>query len=305
MAPPANKILMPEPQQPPAETLWETRAQQARERRERMMAFGPNVCGLYVTTPVGSFVLDPEDGFISEALLDKGVYNDEEYQVLKSIVSRDSDVLIVGAHIGTHAVRLSRDCRSLIAIEANPHTFQYLQANLRLNACSNVTAYSVAASDKAEKIQFLLSRDNSGGSKRMPLTIHPTYVYDNPDIVEVNAMPLDVLVGPKAFDLILMDIEGSEYFALKGMQQILAQSKTLSIEFMPHMSKNVANAGAEDFLGLLMPHFQWMCVPRHNRAYPQSEIVEKLKGMYQANENHEGLFFLKNPLPDWLLRRQG
>jgi FkbM family methyltransferase len=295
---------MSEPQKQFAGDFWEGRARAAHERRERLRSFGPNVRGLYVVSEEGSFVLDPEDGSISQELMEQGLYNDWEYKVLESIISKESDVLIVGAHIGTHTVRLSRHCRSIIAIEANPKTFQFLKANLLLNECANVTAHGVAASNRAEKIRFLLSRDNSAGSKRMPLTVHPTYVYDDPETIEIDAVPLDTLIGPRAFELVLLDIEGSEYFAMQGMQGILASARTLSVEFMPHLMKNVANAGVEDFLGLLSPHFQWMCVPRHNRVYPKHEILPALKAMYQAGENHEGLFFLKNPLPDWLLRRQ-
>lgn len=269
------------------------------------MSFGPNVRGLYVESPEGRFILDPEDGFVSAALLRKGVYKDAEYKLMKSIVSKDSDVLIIGAHIGAHAVRISRDCRSLVAVEANPRSFGYLKANFLLNECSNVTAYGVAASDRAEKIRFLVNRENSGGSKRMPLTVHRAYVYDNPETIEVNALPLDALIGPKAFELILMDIEGSEYFALKGMQQILARSKTLSVEFLPHALKNVAAASAGDFLALLLPHFECMYVPGHNRTYPKAEMLGKLETIYQANEDHEGLLFVKGPLPDWLKQRQG
>jgi FkbM family methyltransferase len=282
---------------------WEERARQAVERKNRMLSFGPNVRGLLVATRHGMFTVDPEDGVVSAALLHEGIYNEPEYMLAKSLISKTSDVLVVGAHIGAHAVPLSKDCKNLIAIEANPHTFNYLTTNFLLNKCSNVAVYNIAAGDKAEKIKFLMSRDNSGGSKKMPLTVLQAYVYDNPYVIEIDAMPLDTLIGPRVFDLILMDIEGSEYFALKGMQQIVAGSKALSVEFLPHHLRNVASVDVDEFLGTILPHFEWMYIPRHNRVVPKQEITELTKNMYWADEEHDGLLFLKNPLPDWLKRQ--
>ena len=48
------------------------------------------------------------------------------------------------------------------------------------------------------------------------------YFYDSPEIIKVPAGPLDDVLAGQTFDVILMDVDGSEYFALRGMQTLLA-----------------------------------------------------------------------------------
>ena len=282
------------------------RAQMAEARVKKLADFGPFAVGVYVKTPVGDYVVDPEDGFISAALLQQGHSSGNEFRILQTFITSQSHVFVVGAHIGTHAVRLSKICKSLVAIEANPKTYHFLLANLHLNQCANVTAYNIAASDKVEKIQFVMNRENSGGSKRMPHIPASYYFYDNPDVIEVNAAPLDTIIKPQTFDLVLMDIEGSEYCALKGMPKILDQTMNLSIEFMTHHLVNVANITADDLASILIPHFQWMYVPHHNHAfYPREQITGRIKAMFDAKENHENVFFIRHSPPAGLLNLLG
>jgi FkbM family methyltransferase len=272
---------------------WEDRVQQAQDRKNRLLSFGPYARGLLVKTQRGLFTVDPEDSGVGAILLHEGCYAEPEYLLAKSVVSKEGDVLIVGAHIGALAVPLCRDCNKLVAIEANPHTYKYLKANLALNSCSNVTSYNIAASDKSEKIEFLLNTENSGGSKRRPVVVQTGYIYDDPEAIEIEAMPLDVVLEGSKYDLILMDIEGSEYFALKGMQHILARSKAVSVEFLPHHLAFVSGVRVEDFVGTIIPHFNWMYVPNGDRVIPKNQIVEKIKEMYEVGEEHAGIYFVK------------
>jgi len=209
-------------------------------------------------------------------------------------------VLVVGSHIGGHVIPLSKRCHSLTAIEANPNTFAYLKLNMLLNQCNNTKIHNIAASDKEEKIKFLLSRENSGGSKRVPLELHLPYIYDDPEIVEIDAVSLDQFLGRTAFDLIVMDIEGSEYFALKGMQNILASSKTLAVEFLPNHLKHVADVGPKDFIDTILPHFSWMYLEKARSLISKDEISQRIVDMYDRGERHDLIYFLKNVSSEWL-----
>jgi FkbM family methyltransferase len=66
------------------------------------------------------------------------------------------------------AIPLSRCAREVIAVEANPVTYDLSKMNSSLNSATNIQAINDAASDKEEDIEFLFNRDNSGGSKRVP-----------------------------------------------------------------------------------------------------------------------------------------
>lgn len=273
---------------------WEKRALAARDRRERFASFGDKAIGLVARTSDGLFVVDPEDGGVGASLLNAGSYGGEELAWAKAFLSAQADALIVGTHVGALLVPLARACRTLVGIEANPATFDLLRMNLSLNACANVTVHNLAAADKSGRLAFLSSRDNSGGSKIVPFSREEYFVYDDPAIIEVEARPLDEFLADRSFDFILMDIEGSEYFALRGMTRLLRAASTLVIEFMPHHLRQVANVTIDQFAGAITPFFDWMVVPATSRIFSADRIMAELQRMDAAGEGHDGLYFLKS-----------
>jgi FkbM family methyltransferase len=272
---------------------WEDLARSAADRRERLKSFGPHAVGVLVESEAGRFVVDPEDNSVSAALLHHGDYAREEVELVRTFL-RGGDILVVGSHIGAHVVALSRHAPALVVIEANPHTFKFLTANISLNGCDNVQAHNVAAGESDGRIQFVLNRENSGGSKRMPNTRHLHYFYDDPDVVDVEMAALDTLIGPRSFDLILMDIEGSEYFALKGMPNLLANAGALAVEFLGHHLVDVAGVTPEQFAEPLLEHFSWLYLPRHRQVVPRGMIVAKIREMYDQGDGHDLIIFTKD-----------
>jgi FkbM family methyltransferase len=279
---------------------WRRRARRAAARRERLLSFGKFAGGLLVEGKYGMFAVDAEDDSVGRKLLQAGSYGESDLELARSLVSDRGSVLMVGTHIGALAVPLSRSCGKLVAVEANPRTFRFLKANLLMNECSNVVAHNVAAGDESGRIKFLLSRDNSGGAKRLPKKMDFAYVYDKPEVVEVRSEPLDSLLGRESFELVFMDIEGSEVFALKGMQKILSGSRALVVEFVPHHLRNVAGVTVQEFLAPILPHFDCLYVPKRDCVVAKNDIAARTTAMYDADESHDGLVFLKSPVPDWL-----
>lgn len=279
---------------------WRRRARKAEDRKARLLSFGKYAFGILVDTRQGLFVVDPEDDFVSRKLLQLGEYGQKELRQCLSLVNESSRVLLIGAHIGAIVVPLSKHCKSVIAIEANPYTFRFLTSNLLLNDCRNVTALNFAANDEPCQIEFILSRDNSGGSKRLPRKDDISYWYDNPEVALVDAHPLDDKLGGEAFDLVFMDIEGSEYYALRGMNLILEQTRTLVMEFIPHHIDKVAGVSITQFIALIQPHFSNMYIPSLNEFVPGERIAEVLESMYRRGKSDEGIIFSKVPLPDSL-----
>lgn len=282
---------------------WQDKAALGAERKSRMMSFGINAGGILVHAKHGDFIVDPEDSSVSLSLLTEGAYSEGELELAASLIDTASEVLIVGPHIGALAVPLSKLCARMDVVEANPYTQRLLAMNLRLNDCDNVTLHRMAASNESGQITFLVNRENSGGSKRAPLHEHMPYIYDEPERVTVNAESLDEVVGSNRYDLIFMDIEGSEYFALQGMQKILGSARAIVIEFLPHHLVDVAGASIADFTAQIVPHFQWMYVPGEEVLYSESQFPGKLQSMFDSGQGHEGIYFLKAPSDAWLHRR--
>ncbi len=252
---------------------------------------GSCVCALITKTDVGLFAVDPEDFAVGRELRMHGKYGTDEIERVKPFLTPDSRALIVGAHIGTLAIPISKLCKEVVAIEANPNTYELLTKNITLNAASNCQAINIAASNKEETLQFLLSRSNSGGSKRVPKNKEYIYYYDKPEEVSVNAFSLDQYLDDTEFDIIVMDIEGSEYFALQGMQNILSKAKLLAVEFIPHHLKNVSGVTVAQFLSVIELHFSRLTIPTQNITVEAPGFLPTLSDMYNREQGDEGILF--------------
>lgn len=255
---------------------------------------GPHVWALIAKTDNGLFAVDPEDSAVGRRLRMFGRYGNNEIERLRPHITSSSRVLIVGAHIGTLAIPISKFCKDVVAIEANPYTYELLKKNIGLNNAANCHAINIAASNKEETIKFLLSRANSGGSKRVPKIKEYMYYYDKPEEISVRAFSLDKYLDNNGFDVVVMDIEGSEYFALQGMQGILSKTKLLAVEFLPHHLKNVSGVTVAQFLSVITPHFSKLTIPSMKKEIVQaSDFLTYLSEMYDRGQGDEGIIFEK------------
>ena len=251
---------------------------------------GKNVRAIITQSENGLFAVDPEDLEVGQKLLTGGFAIDEINR-LKTYVNSNSNVLIVGTHIGSVAIPISNYCKSVTAIEANPKTFELLIMNLHLNNNENIKPHNIFANDKHEKIDFLLNTVNSGGSKRKPKNSNFLYEYDRPQTIQLDSVPLDEYLEGENFDLILIDIEGSEYFAMKGMKELLSNCNTLVVEFLPHHLRNVAGISVEEFISVIPTHFKKIHLPSKNQTHDFSKTNEILKSMYDLNQGEDGIIF--------------
>jgi FkbM family methyltransferase len=254
---------------------------------------GNNIKAIITNSENGLFAVDPEDLEVGQKLLSGG-FGIEEVQRLKKFIDNKSKVLIVGTHIGSLAIPLSKHCKEVTAIEANPNTYELLEINLQLNNAENITPHNIFANDSHDKVEFLLNTVNSGGSKRKPKKSSFLYDFDNPEIIELESHRLDDYLPEHDYDLILLDIEGSEYFAMKGMKDILSNCKTLVVEFLPHHLKNVADIDVETFLSVLPGHFTKFTLPDNKQEHNISEVKTVLQKMYDSNIGEDGIIFTSN-----------
>ncbi len=261
-----------------------------RKSRKMRKSLGTNIRAIITQSSNGLFAVDPEDLEVGEKLR-KGGFGLDEIERIKSLISNDSRVLIVGSHIGSLVIPISRHCNEVVAIEANPKTYELLSLNLRLNDIENVVSHNIAASEKTEIITFFLNTVNSGGSKRAPKQSHFMYEYDSPERVEIQAHALDTHLSNHAFDLVLMDIEGSEFFALKGMPKILQECKSLIVEFLPHHLRNVAGVDAQTFLKQIPQRFTKVTIPSQNVTLSREESQALLLKMFRDEKGDDGLIF--------------
>ena len=249
--------------------------------------------GVVVKTAQGYFCVDPQEQFVAKSLLDAGAYGLEEIEQARALCGDGARVLVVGAHVGAIAIPLARFCEQLVAIEANPDTCELLELNVAMNRSFNVEVHNVAANDEDAEIEFLLNTVNSGGSKRMPRYRDDIYFYDRPRAVPVRGVRLDGWLADCRFDLVFMDIEGSEYFAFLGMQEILSRTRALIVEFLPHHLSRVAGVTVEQFLEPVAGHFSSLTVPSRGLTLRRRDFLPELQRMFDAGHGDAGIIFRK------------
>ena len=254
-------------------------------------SLGKDVKAIIVETKNGTFAVEPADLEVGAKLRERGEYGIDEIKRISQFIDKNSTVLIVGAHIGSLAIPIAKTCSKVVAIEANPNNFKLLQTNVKLNNTSNITLHNIAASNKQEIIKFQLNTVNSGGSKRVPVNNHYMYTYDNPEVIDVEAYALDTYLSNEDFDLVFIDIEGSEYFAMQGMADILGKTKSLIVEFLPHHITNVAGVKLADFLGNIPRHLTKLTIPSKNKTYPIDIGIVTLEQMFESGQGDDGIIF--------------
>ena len=98
-------------------------------------------------------------------------------------------------------------------------------------------------------------------------------------------------------DLMVMDIEGSEYFALLGMKKTLQKTTTLIIEFIPHHLNNVSSTSINEYIELITQYFNYLYIPSQKIYLDNYEQIKKtLEDMYYNNTNDNGIIFSKKKI---------
>ena len=279
---------------------WQFRARYLFSRiRQRFI--GPYAEAVLTNGWNGTLLVGSSDYQVGRLLAFKGRYDTEAVTSLLARISPGSDVLVVGTHVGSILVPLAKKAGKLAGIEANPDTFRLLQMNVLLNGLSNTDLYNVAAGDRDGEIEFLMNRHNSGGSKAIHgwLEKNPLFFYDNPRTVRVPVRSLDGLFPERQFDLVVMDIEGSEYFAFLGMEQILRRCSALQVEVSRISIENVAHITPLQFVAPLKRHFTRARVltaggkEEHAREFTGREFDAMMTTLCSGRDASYDILFLK------------
>lgn len=233
---------------------------QASFAKKRKVMLGPFARAILYRTENGLFLAPVDDIEIGKKIGKEGGYDLNELKEIESMVDASSVVYVIGTHIGLLLVPIAKKVKTVIGYEANPQTFELVKMNIDLNGLKNVTLFNYAAGDKEQEVEFYMNVANSGGSKIKPKKDRFIYTFDKPAITTVLMKAIDqhsAIKNLPAADVIVMDIEGAEFFALKGMQNTLAKSRCLYIEFVPHHLQNVAGIIAKDLFELITPFYSY------------------------------------------------
>ncbi len=134
----------------------------------------------------------------------------------------------LGAYTGDTAVRLTAvapQIESIHCFEPDPKTFSRLEKAVGSEAWAEL--YPFAAWDRAEMLRF-----RKGGSRSSRLG-------GEGKTIEVQAMPLDEVLGGKRCDYIKYDVEGADYEALRGSANTILTHRPELLLSLYHRSEDL------------------------------------------------------------------
>jgi FkbM family methyltransferase len=164
---------------------------------------------------LGSFII-PKGDLIGEFIKVHGVWEQHLYFLYSRLIKKTDIILDAGANIGFHSIQFGKLGSKVYSYEPQPSIFNILAANIAVNDLSEkVFPYRLGLSDKASKIKFtpLAKCLDQGGLMNYG---GRGLTNDEEGEGEIEVIPFNYDV-----DVIKMDIQGGELYALKGMESIL------------------------------------------------------------------------------------
>ena len=218
-----------------------------------------------------------------------GVYEEFETELIEKEVKKEDSVLDIGANIGYYTLifaKLVGEHGKVFAFEPDPTNFELLRRNIEENGYKNVVLINKAVSDKSERLKLFLSEDNLADHR----------IYDSQDgrkFIEIESIRLDDYFKGYSgkIDFIKMDIEGTEYGAVRGMGTLFKKTKGLIIisEFWPFGLKR---SGVEpvEYLNTLREYgFHLYELNEKEKKLNSVDIAKLLKAYTVGKENHANL----------------
>ncbi len=179
----------------------------------------------------GTFIHFRNDDPIGACLHYYGEWAQQEFDLFENLLTAESNVLDVGANIGTHAVYFSKKCNkgNVVAIEPQIYIFEMLAANILLNGCYNAVPIHAGASSKpgvAKMVNFNPFVEHKVNYGEFKIN------YNTDRGIDTDIIILDKYASLNRFNLIKLDVEGLEVDVLEGARKILKEHKPfLYIEF--------------------------------------------------------------------------
>ncbi len=203
------------------------------------------------------------EDWIQQNIYFLGSYEERGLHFLESYL-RPGDVFIdVGANIGLYtllaAQRVGPGGR-VCSFEPVPGTAARLRQQVALNELTNITVEELAVSDAPGTVPIYLPPAGNSGMASLF-----AYTDELRAPVAVAATTLDAYThGWPAVRLVKMDIEGAEWLALQGMQQLLAtQRPALLLELEPTILRSMGHSAAA--IG------QWLAAFGYEPRYVQAD----------------------------------
>ena len=189
---------------------------------------------------------DETDLSVGKPIRDGG-YESHVVAVFRRFIRPGWNVIDLGANVGYFsllAASLVGPSGSVLSIEPNPRNVRLLEASRRINNIDWLTVIQVAAGRVAGIL--VLNTSHSNGTTAAPFQNIDDFLASE----IVACVPVSGLVpSDKPIHFIKVDVEGAEYNALLGCQDMLRRDHPIIVsEFAPNSMPSISGIQGEDYL---------------------------------------------------------
>jgi FkbM family methyltransferase len=168
------------------------------------------------------------------------IYEPKVTKTLLSLLNEDDVVVDAGAWIGYYTCLAARNALKgrVIAIEPHPENITRLKRNIILNRFENVDIIEAGISDKESYMDLIVS--DYSVMHRLNVNSHNNISKNivNNNTIKVKITTIDniaKILNIDHIDILIMDIEGYEYSALLGCNQLLSNNQIYKIIMEIHI----------------------------------------------------------------------
>lgn len=220
-----------------------------------------------------SYLVPNLEEIIGFELFVNGVFELDIISFLIGRLPQNGVLLDLGANIGAIALPIckERPDATVICVEASPFVTKYLKSNLNSNRIVNARIIEGVLSDKAgEKIDFYFP-DRQFGKGAVTNLFHA-------ESLPIDSVTIDELIEKEKIDkvnLIKMDIEGYEYFALKGGSRLLEgdEAPPILFEFVDYAENSVPGLKAGSAQSLLRQYGYELFHLMNGKLFPMDSPI--------------------------------
>ena len=215
-----------------------------------------------------------------------GTYEELEAKIMEEKIEMGNIVVDVGANIGLHTLNMARivgNTGQVFAFEPDPSNFEILKKNVKINNYKNIILEQKAVGDKHGRTTLYQS-DHPGKHRIFPQTEQAK------SQVQVELTNLDNYFDSDMIDkinFIKIDVEGLEFSVLKGMKNILKNSKKIKIlfEFMPENTMEVGFTPIELLNYLTSNNFKLYCMDDKTKKLLHVSNNEEIVKLCSTTDN--------------------
>lgn len=208
----------------------------------------------WIEFQAGLYVPLKWDDFLVHNLILHGSWEDDEAQIVETIAQTSSVFLDVGANFGYFSMLAAQTMGAqgrVLAFEPNPEMVNIARRSFAKSSLKSIDLIPAAVGNDNGRLQLHLN----GGPNRGKTSLYAGNT-NGAGTVEVDCLRLDDFLSARqipAVDFMKIDVEGHEWFALKGaIETLKAYRPAILMELVPSLLAQSGH-GVDDVLNLLAP----------------------------------------------------